>query len=342
MFIQDNVPLQAYSTMRLGGKAAFLSEVNERSEITELVAWAVERQLPIIMVGDGSNIVWRDEGFPGLVLVNKIMRFETSNPDENTLYLTAGSGEDWDSVVARSVEMGWSGIAELSLIPGTVGATPVQNVGAYGREISDVLMTLEAYDLHEQKFVIMPAHECNFGYRTSRFKTTDRSRFFITAVTMLLTKNKPLPPYYETVQTYFTKNNIPDPTPADMRSAVVAIRSAKLPDPKVVANTGSFFANPIIDQSDFAMLEEKIPIIKYWRVDDDHVKMSAAWLIEQAGFANNHDAETGMSTWPTHSLVLVNEHAKSSADLLRYKQKIIDAVKAKFDITLVQEPELLP
>lgn len=342
MFIQENVPLQAFSTMRLGGKAAYLSELNEHSELPRLLAWAKERQLPVIMIGDGSNIIWRDEGFSGLIIVNRLLRFDAFTPDEDTMYLTVGAGEEWDSVVERTVDLGFSGIAELSLIPGTAGATPVQNVGAYGREISDVLMTLEAYDLIESKFVTIPASECGFGYRTSRFKTTDRSRFLITSITMLLTKLSPQPPFHDAVENYFKEHQFSKPTVAQMREAVVAIRSAKMPDPKVVANNGSFFGNPIIDQPTFTQLLANHPQVKYWYTDDNKAKVSAAWLVEQTGFKDAHDVRTGMGTWPKQPLVLINEHANTTADLLAFKQQIVDAVKTKFGVTLEQEPELLP
>ncbi len=342
MFIQENVPLQAFSTMRLGGTAAYLSEVNEHGDVAKLAAWAKERQLPVLTIGDGSNIVWRDEGFPGLVLVNRLTGFEVSNSDETKAYLTVGGGENWDSVVERTVAAGLGGITELSLIPGTAGATPVQNVGAYGREIADTLVTLEAYDLQTDQFVTMPASDCSFGYRTSRFKTTDHGRFIITSITLLLTKTPPTPPFYDSVAQYFKDQGISVPTLADVRQAVISIRTAKLPDVKVVANNGSFFRNPVITADQFNMLLSDNPQMQYWHQDDDSVKLSAAWLVEQAGFKDAHDAETGMGTWPKQSLVLVNEHAKSTADLLRFKQKIVDEVQAKFGVMLEQEPELLP
>lgn len=328
--------------MRLGGTAAYLSEANEHGELPRLIAWARERQLPVIMIGDGSNIVWRDEGFPGLVIVNRLLQYETSQTDENTFYVTVGGGENWDSVVDRTVAMGLNGIAELSLIPGTAGATPVQNVGAYGRELSDVLVTLEAYDLQEDRFITVPASDCAFGYRTSRFKTTDKGRFLITAITMLLTRQNPNPPYYESVQAYLTEHQITKPTVRNIRDAVIAIRSSKLPDPAVVANNGSFFSNPVIDNDRFSMLLADYPAMKYWHHENGAVKISAAWLLEQAGFKDMHDAETGMATWPKQPLVLVNEHAKSTADLLSFKQKIVETIQARFGITLEQEPELLP
>lgn len=340
--MQENVPLQAFSTMRLGGAAAYLSEINEHSDVAQLAAWAKERNLPVLTIGDGSNIVWRDEGFPGLVLVNRLTGFETSNPSEDSMYLTVGAGENWDSVVERTVQMGLGGIAELSLIPGTAGATPVQNVGAYGREIADTLVTLEAYDLQTDQFVMMTAGDCQFGYRTSRFKTTDHGRFIITKITLLLSKIPPTPPFYDSVAQYFKDHNIVSPTVANVREAVVAIRTAKLPDVKTVANNGSFFRNPIITADQFNMLLGDYPMMKYWHQDDGSVKLSAAWLVEQAGFKDIHDPETGMATWPTQSLVLVNERAKSTADLLKFKQKIVDTVQAQFGVTLEQEPELLP
>lgn len=342
MFIQDNVPLSGYSTMRLGGNAAYLSEINDRNEIAQSVNWARERNLPVIMIGDGSNIVWRDEGFPGLVLVNRILGFDVHNETEELAYVTIGAGENWDSVVEQTVAKGLNGVAELSLIPGTTGATPVQNVGAYGREISETLMTLEAFDTQAGQLVNLTNSDCNFSYRSSRFKTSDRGRFFITSITLMLTKDNPTPPFYETLQHYLSEHQITEFTPAVIREAVIAIRSAKLPDPKLVANNGSFFANPIITNDHLTLLLNSYPDMKYWHTDDGSVKVSAAWLLEKAGFKDMHDQATGMATWPKQALVLVNEHAHHTSDLLAFKQKIVEAINKQFEITLEQEPELLP
>lgn len=341
MFILENVPLSGYSTMRLGGPAAYLVDVTSRAEIAEALAWAEERQLPSIMIGGGSNIFWSDEGFGGLVVVNKIKRFETFNEDADTCYLTIGAGEIWDEAVGRAVGMGYSGIEELSLIPGTAGATPIQNVGAYGREIKDVMVTVEAYDRTTKEFVTLRASDCAFGYRTSRFRTNDRGRFFISAITVRLKREVPKPPFYQALQTYFDEHYIKAYTPQLIRDAVIAIRSSKLPDVAVVANNGSFFYNPIISHDSAMQLAGDFPTIVYWQVDDQNVKVSAAWLVEQAGFKDVHDQETGMATWPTQSLVLVNENAHSTANLLKFKQKIVEAVQTKFGITLQQEPELI-
>lgn len=341
MYILENVPLSAYSTMRLGGPAAFLTDINSRSEVADALAWANERSLPVIMIGGGSNIVWNDDGYPGLVLVNKIQGIEIQEIDDTSRYVTAGSGVNWDEFVAKTAQGGMTGIEFLSLVPGAVGATPIQNVGAYGQEVSNTIVTIEAYDRTLNQLVTLRSSDCEFGYRTSRFKTTDRGRFFITAVTFFLTIDTPQPPYYASVEQYFKDHDVKKITPQAGRDAVVAIRRAKLPDPAVVANSGSFFANPIVDGNKYFDLQTNFPEAVHWPAADNTVKLSAAWLIEQAGFKDIHDEQTGMGTWPSQPLVLVNEHATSTRDLLEFKQKIVDAVQTKFDITLVQEPELI-
>jgi UDP-N-acetylmuramate dehydrogenase len=342
MNILQNVSLKLHSTMHLGGNAAYMVDVADRHELTEALAWAEQSNLPVMMIGGGSNIVWKDEGFNGLIIVNKIMRFEEQNEDDENYYVTIGAGENWDSVVARTVERGVTGIEALSLIPGSAGATPVQNVGAYGQEIANVLVSVEAYDNETKQFVNLPGYECNFGYRTSRFKTGDRGRFFITGLTLHLIKGNPQPPYYRAVEGYFEEHQITNVTPQVLRDAVIAIRQSKLPDPAKVANNGSFFANPLVDEGTFAQLQADHPGIPGWPADNGNVKIPAAWLMEQAGFKDFHDPETGMGTWPAQPLVLVNESAQSTAQLLQFKQKILDAVQQKFGILLEQEPELLP
>jgi UDP-N-acetylmuramate dehydrogenase len=328
--------------MRLGGNAAYYVEIQDRHELVEALTWAEQYNLPTLMIGSGSNIIWRDEGFPGLVIVNKIMRFEEQMEDNENYYVTVGAGENWDSVVARVTEKGMTGIEALSLIPGTAGATPIQNVGAYGQEIADTLVSVEAYDSQAKQFLNIPAIDCAFGYRTSRFKAGDRGRFYITAITLHLIHTNPQPPFYRAVQSYFEERGITSYTPQIVRDAVIAIRQAKLPDPAKVANNGSFFGNPIIDEGQFAQLQADHPGAPGWPTDDGNVKVPAAWLIEQAGFKDFHDPETGMATWATQPLVLVNEKAQSTAQLIAFRQKILDTVQTEFGITLEQEPELLP
>lgn len=340
----ENVSLKSYSTMQLGGTARYVAEITSRDELKTAIQWAKGQQLPVIMIGTGSNIFWRDEGFSGLLLVNKIMRYEVIERDDTNIYITVGAGEPWDSVVERTVDAGFSGIEQLSLIPGTAGATPVQNVGAYGREIADVLVSVEVYDTQTDSFTILPKSECQFGYRTSRFKHADKGRFYITALTLHVHRGNPEAPYYQSLERYFAEHELHNApiTPQIMRESVIAIRTSKLPDVAAVPNNGSFFANPIIDENTLIQIQGTHPDVQFWRLGGGSVKVSAAWLIEQAGLKDYHDEATGMATWAKQPLVLVNESATSTQQLLEFQEKIVTAVRERFGVTLEREPELLP
>lgn len=327
--------------MRLGGKAAYLTEVEDEAALKNAVSAAKVLNLPIIMIGKGSNIIWRDEGYPGLVLVSHIRGFSVKD-DELGSYVTIGSGEIWDEAVAKTVELGLTGIECLSLIPGTVGATPVQNVGAYGQEIAQTLVTLSAYDLKTDQMVTLSASDCDFSYRNSIFKTTAQGRYLITSITLMLSKGNPLPPFYPAVTNYLETHGISQFTPAALRQAVIAIRRAKLPDPNTIANSGSFFYNPVVDSNVLATLEERYPVVPHWDVDNGKVKLSAAWLIAEAGFANYYDQATGIATWPTQALVFINQSAKQTADLLQFAQQVKTKVAQQFGVELMIEPQLLP
>lgn len=340
--IQENADLKNYSTMRLGGTARYAAEAGTDQEIQALVKWAKDRNLPFMAVGHGSNIIWRDEGYPGLLIINRLSGREVLSEDSESALVRAGGGEKWDDLVAWSVEKGFSGIEFLSAIPGTVGAAPVQNIGAYGAELADTLEEVEAYDTQTDGFGGITAEACGFSYRNSRFKSTDRGRFIILAICLRLHKKNPSPPFYESLQGYFNEHQVTSFTPATVREAVIAIRKIKLPDPSVVSNNGSFFTNPIISQEQFDELKQKFSEIKGWPASDGRVKVSAGWLVEQCGFKGVHDGSTGMATWDHSALVMVNEHAQTTANLLTFRQKILDAVTQKFGITLEQEPELLP
>lgn len=337
---KENVPLSNYSTMRLGGPARFLTEIHKPEEIPQALAWAEERNLKTIMIGVGSNIVWQDTGFDGLVLVNKIMGFELQK-QEYSSFATIASGEPWDSVVARIVEENLSGVEHLSLIPGTTGATPVQNVGAYGREIAEVLVCVQAYDSLEKKMVVIPKAECGFSYRKSRFNTTDKGRFYITSITLTLSHTNPMPPFYGSLQAYLSKEGITKYTPQTIRNAVIAVRNSKLPDPAKVANCGSFFKNPLVGYEQLHSLLEKYPDIKYWETGEDSYKISAAWLMDKMGLKGYHEPNTGMAIWDKQPLVFVNEKAKNTASLLAFRDAIIKRAKDNFGVTLQQEPELI-
>lgn len=328
--------------MRLGGKARYLADATSTEKLEELIAWAKDKKVDFIVIGQGSNIVWRDEGYDGLIIVNKIKGREILSDDNQGGIVRLGGGENWDKSVEWTLKKGFSGLEFLSKIPGTVGAAPVQNIGAYGAELSSYLKELAAYDSHLGKFVTITKEHCRFGYRTSRFKKEDKGRYVIINITLDLKKSNPKPPFYESLQNYLDKHDINEFTPKVIRKAVTQIRKIKLPDPSVVANNGSFFTNPIVSQEKFDELKTKYPDIKGWAVEDGRVKLAAGWLVEQAGFKNAHDGQTGMATWKGSALVLVNERARRSADLLEFKQKIIFRIEGMFGVVLEQEPELLP
>lgn len=328
--------------MRLGGTADFITTVKSKADLKEAEEWAESKELPIRVIGDGSNIIWRDEGYKGLLVINKIGGFKLVNEDGKSATYQIGAGENWDKIVDQLVGLNLSGVECLSLIPGTTGATPIQNVGAYGQDISQTLVEIEAFDRMEKDFVTIQAIDCAFGYRTSRFKTVDNGRFLISSVTLKLSKSPPKPPFYDSLQKYLVDNNILEPTLEQIRQAVIKIRSAKLPDPNKIANNGSFFANPIINLTDYKKLKSKHKNVIAWELSHNKYKVSAAWLIENAGFKNKIDPQTGMTTWKNQSLVLVNKRAKTTNDLLIYQQKITDKVFELFGVELVREPELLP
>lgn len=342
MRFQENVDLANFSTMALGGKVRYLVRVSNETELVEAISFAKANKLHSIIIGEGSNIVWQDGLFEGLVIVNDINYFDIHKETSNSYLLTVGAGEIWDKIVEQSTSKGLSGIEALSLIPGKTGATPIQNVGAYGQEISQSLVNIRGYDALENKFLTIDNKNCGFGYRTSRFKTSDRARFYVTKVELRLKKTNPEPPFYKDVTNYFNDQKITDFTPETVRQAVIQIRKHKLPDPKTIHNCGSFFANPLISQESEQRLKTLFPDLVSWPTDNGLFKVSAAWLIEKAGYKNYHDQETGMATWENQPLVLVNEHAKSTNDLLLFKEKIVSVVQSRFGIELQQEPELLP
>ncbi|KAK6516907.1 hypothetical protein TWF506_006791 [Arthrobotrys conoides] len=345
MEILQNANLEDYSTMRLGGLAAYLTNVADREQLKEAITWAKQHRLPVIMIGQGSNIIWKDSGFDGLVICNRILYYQEEpigDKADKTVLVKIGAGENWDKVVERTVSRGMSGIESLSLIPGTAGATPVQNVGAYGQEIRDTLVSVEAYDNQTGDFVIINQEDCGFGYRTSRFKTVDRGRFYITMITIQLRYGNPKPPFYPALQNFLADSGIVNFTPQTIRNAVIAIRQAKLPDPVLVPNCGSFFANPVIEESEYARLQVAHPNLPNWPFGDGKMKIPAAWLIEEVGMKDFHDIEMGVATWVNQPLVLINRGAKASQQLLDFRDRIAHVVNLRFSILLEQEPELLP
>lgn len=337
MRIDSDVPLKDYTTMRIGEMAKALTIVHTKLELIQAVAWAKEHGMPVLLVGGGSNLIFKG-GYEGLVIVNRMCGFQIISEDVTSTTIAIGAGENWDEVVGRSAELGLYGIECMSGIPGCAGSMPVQNAGAYGSEIADTLVELEAFDLHKDSFVKLSKADCKFAYRDSIFKSTADRHYIITSITLKLSKTPPEGTFYESLQKYFDENNITDRAPTTIRKAVLATRATKLPDPAKIANSGSFFKNPVVTMELASKLKSEYPDMPQWPLPTGEVKLPAGWLIERAGLKGykNH----GMETYDKNALILVNRAAKSYADLATFQQDIVSRIYKQFGVTLEQEPEL--
>ncbi|MEI6850831.1 MAG: UDP-N-acetylmuramate dehydrogenase [Candidatus Saccharibacteria bacterium] len=336
MKIHTKIPLKNYTTMKIGGNARFITEVRNGDEVAMVCRNAKKQKLPIFIIGSGSNVIAKDEGFNGIVVRIRITGFEVISDDILSTTIRIGAGEQWDSVVKRIVDMQLSGIEAMSAIPGTAGATPIQNVGAYGQEIADTLQSLEAYDIENDTFVTLQDTECGFSYRNSIFRGDESGRYVITSITIKLSKNQPQPPFYESLQKYLDERNIKIFTVAVIRNAVIDIRKEKLPDPKILPNTGSFFKNAIVENWQLEDLRKVNPNIPMYDMGDGHFKVPAGWLIENVGLKGS--LISGIRVYDKNALVLINESAKSYQDLANARDEIIGKVRDKFRVQIEQEP----
>ncbi len=336
MDIHTDIPLKNYVTMRLGGNARFMTDIHSSAEVAQIVQKAAAQNLHMYVLGVGSNTVVRDEGFDGLVLRNRIPGFEVVADTASDTTIKIGAGENWDSVVKRTVDMNLIGIECLSAIPGTAGAAPVQNIGAYGQEVAETLVSLEAYDIQDGQHVTLTNEQCGFSYRHSIFRGESAGRYIITTITLRLYKAAPQPPFYKAVQDYLDTNNITLYTAKALRDAVMAIRKDKLPDPKERPNNGSFFKNAIVEDWQLSDLRAKYPDVPSYDMPDGRFKVPTGWLIEQTGLKGQ--LLHGMRVLDKNALVLINESAASYADLAAARDEIIGAVRDTFRIIIEQEP----
>lgn len=336
MNIRTNIPLKNHTTMRLGGSARFMADFHSVDEVCQLAERAKQHNLAIFILGGGSNTIARDAGFDGIVARNRIMGYEILHQDPATVRIKVGSGENWDETVKKTVTAGWSGIEALSAIPGTVGAAPVQNIGAYGQEVSDAITELEAVDLTTGQLATLQNDACNFSYRSSIFRTTHAGRYCIVSVTLELSTTQPSPPFYAAVQQYFDEHSITQFTPQIVRDAVIAIRSDKLPDPTQHPNAGSFFKNAVIEDWLYRDLLERHPDMPAYDMADKQHKIPSGWLIETLGYKGQ--LLNGIRVHSKNALVLINESATSYDDLSATRETIKDAVRDEFRIELEQEP----
>ncbi|MFZ1250068.1 MAG: UDP-N-acetylmuramate dehydrogenase [Candidatus Microsaccharimonas sp.] len=340
MEIKTDISLKSLTTMRLGGVTQYFAEARSVYELRELYADAVAKNVPVFIIGGGSNIVAHDEGYKGLVIRIRIPGFEIIADDLYSTTIKVGAGEIWDEIVKRTVDMKLTGIEAMSAIPGTTGAAPVQNIGAYGQEISGTLVSLEAFDTLENTMVTLQNVDCEFSYRHSMFRGSQSGRYIITSTTFKLSKNLPIPPFYDSLQAYFDQHNITTYSAQIVRDAVIAIRTDKLPDPAIKPSAGSFFKNAIIEEWQLRDLQTQYPDIKAYDMANGTFKIYTGWLIEKLGFKNQ--LLHGIRINEKNCLVLINESAASSADLQAAVDEIKSKIRDTFRIEIEQEPLEIP
>lgn len=340
MDIHTNIPLKNLTTMRLGGPARFFAEAHTPQEVQSLYQNAASKQIPVFVLGGGSNVIAHDEGYQGLIIRIKITGFEVVADDLYSTTIKIGAGENWDDIVKRTVDLRLTGIEAMSAIPGTAGAAPVQNVGAYGQEIAGPLVSLEAYDTSTNTFVTLQNADCEFAYRHSIFRGSQSGRYIITSITLKLSKSLPTPPFYDSLQAYLDEHSITIYTQQTIRDAVTAIRADKLPDPAVKPSAGSFFKNAIVESWLVDDLRKTYPDIKSYDMGNDTFKVPTGWLIEKAGLKGQ--LLHGMRVNDKNALVLINESAASYNDLAAARDEIIGKVRDTFRIQIEQEPLEIP
>lgn len=313
-----------------------MATADSASDVVSLYRNARKENLPIFVLGGGSNVITHDEAFEGIVLLNKIKGFEIISETDETTDVKIGAGEVWDEVVEKAIGLGLQGIEAMSGIPGTAGAAPVQNVGAYGQEIADTLISLEAYDSKTDTIVTISADECDFSYRNSIFRDKEKGRYCILNITLRLNKAEPKPPYYASLQKYIDENDIREVNLSVIRVAVLNIRSEKLPDPAELPSAGSFFKNALVEKWKLEELQKEYSDIPNYAMSDGRYKIPTGWLIDKAGLRGYRSH--GMRVYEKNALVLVNDSATGYDDLAAIREEIVQIVFDKFGIKIEQEP----
>ncbi len=332
---EKNFSLQKYNTFGLDVKAAHYFEFTEEEDLPRFLCYFDSWQkMPRLFLGGGSNLLFRNN-FEGLVLQSSIPGIRLLREDRNHAWLEAGSGENWDGFVSYCVNCGYGGIENLSLIPGNVGAVPVQNIGAYGVEVRDFIDSVKGFDLTTFQFREIEAVDCQFGYRNSIFKNELKNRFLITSVIFRLDKFPEFKLDYGDLRT--ETERLGGPRLDHLRQAVIAIRRRKLPDPEVLGNAGSFFKNPVIPDARAAALKSVFPALPVYPAGDGLTKLAAGWLIEQCGWKGYREEDAGVHD--RQALVLVNYGQATGEQIFLLAQKIIHSVRERFSIEL--EPEVL-
>ena len=341
--VLDHVSLASYCTMGVGGPARWFLEAGDEQTVHEAVEWTERHSLPLRVLGGGSNLIVADEGVDGLVL--KVgLRGVTARVADSVVEVMAAAGEPWDDLVRMTVERGWAGLECLSGIPGLVGATPIQNVGAYGQEVSDTIISVRALDRRTGQVVTLTPSECEFSYRDSVFKSRMPERYIVLAVGYRLAQGGAPTLRYADVVKDLARRAIRSPSLADVRQSVLDIRRSKSMvldggDPNR-RSCGSFFVNPIVTADEFQRIRERAgsdSSMPWWPAPGGHVKLSAAWLIERAGFERGQtDGPVGLST--RHSLAIVCHEGARARDVVAFARRVRRRVEERVGVRLAPEP----
>ncbi|MEO8405935.1 MAG: UDP-N-acetylmuramate dehydrogenase [Chitinophagaceae bacterium] len=347
MQVQENISLKPYNTFGIDASARYFGAFSSAGMLTELMTQAkaaASAKLPMMILGGGSNILLTKD-YDGLILKNNLKGIEKIDEDAESVYIKAGAGEGWHALVLHCIKNNWAGLENLSLIPGCVGASPMQNIGAYGVEVKDVFHQLTAFHLQEKCNYTFSLKDCDFGYRESVFKHKYKDQFAILSVTYRLKKTPVLNTSYGAIEAELEKMGVKELSIGAISKAVVNIRSSKLPDPKEIGNAGSFFKNPLITKEKFLSLREKYPDIPGYENADGLVKLAAGWLIEQCGPTYNvswkgyRHGDAGVHA--NQALVLVNYGNASGVDIYNLSEDILRSVSEKFNVRLEREVNIV-
>jgi len=333
--IKENTNLKPFNTFGIEAKAKYFCSIKSEEQLRELMTTDLFKNERRIFIGGGSNILFTKD-FDGLIIHNVIQGIEKQEETDESITLTVSSGVNWHQLVLHCVQNNWGGIENLSLIPGTVGAAPIQNIGAYGVEVSEVVEKVEAFDVMNGMKKLFTKDECRFGYRESVFKSVFREKIFISSVTLRLSKkNHRLNINYGAISDTLKQMNIAHPTIQAVSDAVIKIRKEKLPDFNVIGNAGSFFKNPEITEQHFQQLKNNFTAIPHYPTANQRVKVPAGWLIEQCGWKGKKINHVGVHAM--QALVLVNFGGAKGEEIFQLAMKIIESVSEKFSITLIPE-----
>ncbi len=338
MEIRENVSLKHLNTFGVDASAKYYAEIRDQDDIASLLDWKAQHDLPALLLGGGSNLLFKQD-YGGLIAKICLQGKDIAERDGDHVYVSAAGGENWHEFVRWTVSQGLAGLENLSLIPGTVGAAPIQNIGAYGVELADCFHSLQAVDLDTAEVFEYHKSACNFGYRESIFKSQKRDKLLITSVTFALTPEASQTGWkidYAGVREALQGRK---PSAELISDAVIALRQSKLPDPALVGNAGSFFKNPVLSVEKWEDLKAENPDVPGWKQADGSIKTSAAWLIDQCGFKGRREGDAGVSE--KHALVLVNHGKASGAQLWALASEIVATVQDRFAITLEAEPRVL-